>query len=87
MDRQQARDLPQPTRVVEDLGEGLSLVQSRQDVLRVARRQERRTQGEPQVDGLLTRITLLWQMLEGTECLLDAYDGLVVQWASIAHGG
>jgi len=30
-DRQKARDLPQPTRVVEGLGEGLGLAQNRQD--------------------------------------------------------
>ena len=27
--------------------------------------------GEPQVDGLLARVTLLWEMLEGTERLLE----------------
>ena len=55
MDGQKDRDLSQPTRVVEGRCEGLGLAQIRQDTPKVARRQERRAQGEPEIDGLLAR--------------------------------
>ena len=53
-----SRDLSQPTRVVEGRREGLGLAQIRQDTPKVARRQERRAQGEPEIDGLLARVAL-----------------------------
>ena len=74
----ESRDLSQPTRVVEGHGEGLGLAQERQDTPKVARRMERRAQGEPEVDGLLARGALLRQMLEGTERLLEVLHGLAV---------
>ena len=55
---QKDRDLSQPTRVVEGLSEGLGLAQIRQDAPQVARRMERRAQGEPEIDGLLARVAL-----------------------------
>ena len=55
---QKDRDLSQPPRVVEGRGEGLGLAQIRQDTPKVARRPERRAQGEPEVDGLLARVAL-----------------------------
>ena len=68
---QKAQNLPQPTRVVEGHREGLGLAQICQDVPTVAERTERRAQGEPEIDGLLACVTLLWQMLQGTERLLE----------------
>src|SRR5215510_14954869 len=64
--------------IVERRSQGLGLPQRRQNTLRGARRQERRAQGEPEVDGLLARGTLLRQTREGTECLLEVPHGLVV---------
>ena len=78
MDGQKARDVSQPTMIVEGHSQGLGLAQSRQDTLRVARRQERRAQGEAEIDGLLARVTLLRQMREGTERLLEVLHGLAV---------
>ncbi len=60
MGGQKARDLSQPTRVVEGLGEGLGLVQVCQDPPRVAKRAERRAQGEPEIDPMLDGVALLW---------------------------
>ena len=40
-------------RVVEGRREGLGLAQRRQDAPKVARRKERRAQGESEIDGLL----------------------------------
>ena len=39
---------------------------------------ERRAQGEPEIDGLLARVALLWQMREGTERLLEVPHSLAV---------
>src|SRR5262249_20725772 len=69
-------DLSQPTRVVEGLGEGLGLAQSHQDMLSVARRPERRAQGEAEINGLLAHVTLRWQMRQGTERLLEVPHSL-----------
>ena len=55
---QKERDLSQPTRVIEGRREGLGLAQIRQDTPKVARRKERRAQGEPEIDGLLARVAL-----------------------------
>ena len=41
LDGQKARDVSQPTMIVESHSQGLSLAQSRQDTLSVARWQER----------------------------------------------
>src|SRR5262249_22119610 len=73
---QPARDLSQPTWVVEGLGEGLGLAQHRQNTPQVARRSERRAQDEPEINGLLARITCLRQMREGAECLLEGLHSL-----------
>src|SRR2546422_11102166 len=64
--------------IVERRRQGLGLLETRQNTLRGARRQERRAQGEPEVDGLLARGTLLRQPREGTEGLLEVPRGLVV---------
>ena len=40
--------------------------------------QERRAQGEPEIDGLLARVALLRQMREGAERLLEVPHGLAV---------
>jgi hypothetical protein len=71
-------DLAQPTRVVEGRSKALGLAQIRQDGPPVARRQERRTQGEPEIDRLLACGACLRQMREGTECLFIVPDRLVV---------
>src|SRR5882724_262939 len=64
--------------IVEGLSERLGLMQSRQDSLKIAERASRRAQGELEVDGLLARVTRLWQMWEGTERLLEARHRLAV---------
>jgi hypothetical protein len=46
--------------ISEGLGEGFGLAQIRQDTPRVTKRDERRAQGEPEVDSLLVRGALLW---------------------------
>jgi hypothetical protein len=76
MDRQKERDLCQPTRVVEGCREGLGLAQQRQDTPKVARRQERRAQGQPQIDRLLACVALLGQMRQSAERLLEGPHGL-----------
>jgi hypothetical protein len=70
--------MARPTRVVEGCGEGCGLVQICQDTPSVARRPERHAQGEPEIDGLLARVALLWQMREGTERLFEGPHGLAV---------
>src|SRR5882762_9342213 len=57
--------------VVEGRGEGLSLAQICQDTPKIAEQEERRAQGEPEIDGLLACVALLWQGREGVECLLE----------------
>src|SRR5437764_15350129 len=75
---QKNRNLSQPTRVVEGRRESLGLAQTRQDTPKVARRLERRTQGEAEIDGLLARVALLRQMREGAERLLEVSHSLTV---------
>jgi hypothetical protein len=75
---QKERDLSEPTRVIEGRREGFGLAQQCQDTAKVARWHERIAQGEPQIDGLLARVTRLWQMREGTERLLEVSYGLAV---------
>src|SRR5688572_21732140 len=67
--------------VVEGRRKGLSLVQVCQDTLQVVSRLERRAQGEPEIDGLLARGALLWQMREGTEGLFEVPYSLTVRRA------
>src|SRR5215467_13737246 len=64
--------------VVESHRQGFRLVQSHQDTAKIAERAERRAQGEPEIDGLLTRVTPAGEMLEGTERLLEVPCGLTV---------
>ena len=78
VDCQRDRDLSEPTRVVEGLGDGPSLAQTRQDTPRVAKRSERRTQGEPEINGLLTRVALLRQMRESAKRLLEVSPSFAV---------
>jgi hypothetical protein len=78
MEGQKVRDLSQATRVVEGHRKGLGLAQARQDAPRITRRQEGIMQDEPEIDGLLTLITCLRQMWEGTECLLEIPRSLAV---------
>src|SRR4029450_1330535 len=68
-------------RVVKGQHERLSLAQTRQDTPRVARWDERRTQGKPEINGLLTRLALLWRMREGAEGLLEGRYGLAIRRA------
>ena len=58
-------------RIIESLGEDLGLAQTYQHTTKVARWNERRAQGEPEIDGLLARGACLWQMREGIERLLE----------------
>src|SRR5262249_31944543 len=78
MDCLKDSDLPQSTRVVEGLREGLSLAESRQITPHIADRAERRAQSEVEVDGLLTCGALVRQMRESTERLLEVSHGLAV---------
>src|SRR5260370_23687374 len=71
-------------RIVEGDSKGLGLMQISQDTLKVARRRERRAQGEPETDGLLACGTCLRQMREGTERLLEISSSLVV--GRLYHG-
>src|SRR5215472_9657182 len=41
----------------------------------VAGRHERRGEGKPEIDGLLARVTPLWQMREGAEWRLEKSHG------------
>jgi hypothetical protein len=63
-------------RVVEGHCESLGLTQHRQDAPKVTQRKERRTQSEMEVDGLLVRATLRWQMLQSWDALCDFSAGL-----------
>ena len=77
--REKTQDLSQPTRVVEGHSEGFGLTQIRQYTPRGdGHWSERRAQGEPEVDGLLTRVAPLWQMRQGAEGLLEVLYGLAV---------
>src|SRR5262245_25771236 len=64
--------------VIESHCQGLGLAQVCHNTLGVTRWKERRTQGEAKIDSLLARVTLLWQMLEGAERLLEVLYGLAV---------
>jgi hypothetical protein len=76
---QKDRDLGQPTRIAEGRGQGLGCAQTRQRPHEVARRPERRAQGEPEIDGLLACVARLWQMRQCAERLLEVPDGLGVR--------
>src|SRR4029453_10388195 len=65
-------------RIAEGHREVLGFAQTRQDAPKVARGKERRGQAEPEIDGLLKCIGLLWQMWEGTERLLEILHGFAV---------
>jgi hypothetical protein len=65
-------------RVVETLCKGLSLAQICQDTPKVAQRQERRAQGEAEIDGLFACLVRLRQMREGPEGLLEGLHSLTV---------
>src|SRR5262249_32197495 len=56
---QKDRDLAEATRIVEGFREGLRLTQTGQYPLKLPERAERRAQGEPEIDSLLTRGTLV----------------------------
>ena len=64
--------------IVDGHGERLGLAQMHQDTLGVARWQERRAQGESEVNGLFARGPRLRQMREGTEGLLEGPHRLAV---------
>ena len=81
---QKARDLPSRRGSSRAAGEGLRLAQQSQDTPEVTQRPERRAQGKPEVDGLLARVVLLWQMREGAERLLEGAHGLAV--GRLRHG-
>src|SRR5687767_8502412 len=72
------RDLSQPTRVVEGCRESLRLTETREDPPKISQRAERIAQGEPEINGLLVRGALLWQMREGAEGLLEGPHSLAV---------
>ena len=76
---QKARDPSQASTVVEGRRKRLGLAQDCQDTPRAARRSECRAQSKPEIDGLLARLALLWQLLEGAECLLEGRDGLAIR--------
>src|SRR5690349_21425293 len=76
MDRHKEGDLPQPPGIVEGFSEGFSLAQHLEDAPKGARRQERRAQGEAQINGLLTRVAIRRKLLQGTECPLKGYRRL-----------
>ena len=72
------RDPPQPAWVVQRLGEGLSLAQNITHPHEFSQRKERRAQVEPQIDGLLVRVTTLGEMLQGQQRLFTARHRLAV---------
>src|SRR5262249_54764642 len=72
------KHLSQPPGIVERGGEGLRLVQHREDTPQVARRLERRAQGKAQIDGLFTHVAMVWEMREDTECLFEGSHSLAV---------
>jgi hypothetical protein len=78
MESQSDRDLAQPTRVVEGCGQGLGLAQIGHNASHEASRVERCTQGEPEIDGLLSRVASCWQIREGAKRLLEVAHGLAV---------
>src|SRR5215510_11787892 len=57
--------------VVKSHRKGLCLAQSRQDTPKIAERAECRAQGETEIDGLLTCVAPVGEMLEGAERLLE----------------
>src|SRR5437870_1930387 len=56
---QKEQDPSQPLRVGEGFSEGLGLTQTRQNTLKIAEREERRAQGEAEIDGLLACVVRL----------------------------
>jgi hypothetical protein len=71
-------------RVVEGLSEGFGFTQIREFTPQVARRNERTTQSESEIDGLLASMALFRQMRESLERLLEIPHGLVV--GRLRHG-
>ena len=78
IDRQEERDLCEPSCIVKGFSEGFSLTEIDQDARKVARRCKRRAQGESKVDSQLARLTLRWQMRKGTERLFEGSHSLAV---------
>ena len=78
MDGQKPSDLSKPTRIVE--GHRRASASRRYARMRAesfdGRSAERR--GEPDIDGLLARVTLFRQMREGTESLFEIAHSLLV---------
>ena len=71
-------DLPQPRLIVEGLGEAFSLAQGVEDAPKFSEWCEGIAQVEVQIDGLLTRLMPLWQVLQRSQGLLKAEHRLAV---------
>ena len=65
-------DLSQPTRVGEGGSEDLRLAQHCQDSLVHPPLGAGPCAGQSEINGLLAHVTLLWQMRQGTERLLES---------------
>ena len=75
---QKEQDPSQPAWVIKGHRKRFSLAQVGQSTPQVSGRSERRAQGKPEVDGLLTGLALLRQMREHTERLLEVPHRLAV---------
>ena len=69
-------DPPQPTLIAQSLGEGLGLAQVFEDWSMVSERKERVAQVEPEIDGLFQGVTIFWEMLQCSQCLLKVGHSL-----------
>src|SRR4051794_9502097 len=79
MNRQVNRDVSQAARVIEGYRENLGLLQICLSAPQVASCVKRREQGEPEIDGLLARVTRLRQKRESMKRLLEIPYLLVVR--------
>jgi hypothetical protein len=70
------RDPPQPRLVIEGRGEGGSLAQVVECLPEFSECHERIPEVEPEIDGLLLRGAILWEMPEGCQGLLEAHHDL-----------
>src|SRR5262249_39235101 len=71
-------DPAQPALIVEGRGQGLSLTHVVDYRPQFSKGDERIADIEPQIDGQLKRLTMLWEMLYGGQGLLKVCDGLPV---------
>jgi hypothetical protein len=71
-------DPPQPTVIVEGLGEVFGYAEVVEDPLLFSEREERIAQVKPEIDGLLTPGATLREVLQGAQGLLKGHHRLAV---------